>query len=186
MAKNKVVIKKARKPAKKTAKKKLPVGRPSKYSDALALRICELIATSRMGIHKLCEQHKDLPAVSTIFLWISAEQYFSERYARAKEIQADLLAGDIIEISDKELRTKEQASGSNMNGSFDTETIKDNYNRSRLQIDARKWLASKLAPKKYGDKVDVTTGGEKINSVVVTVVDNESAKAVDAIRKIKK
>jgi hypothetical protein len=36
--------------------------------------------------------------------------------------------------------------------------------RSKLQIDARKWKASKLAPKKYGDKMDLTTDGEKITS----------------------
>ena len=39
--------------------------------------------------------------------------------------------------------------------------------RSRIRIDTRKWIASKLKPKKYGDKVDVTTDGEKINTPVI-------------------
>lgn len=163
------------KPVKKAVKNKLPVGRPSKYSDALAERICELIATSSKGIHKLCEEHKDLPAVSTIFLWINAETYFSERYARAREAQAELLADEIITIAD--FTANDTITVENENGSYDTPNH-EWISRSKLRVDARKWKASKLAPKKYGDKTDLTTNGENINPVVVNFI--EATKKGDA------
>ena len=85
---------------------------------------------------------------------------FLERYTCAREAQADLLADQIINIADdhKDDTIINPSTGApQMNAEW--------VARCKLQIDARKWKASKLAPKKYGDKVDVTTGGEKINSI---------------------
>lgn len=79
-----------------------------------------------------------------------------EQYARAKADCLECMADEIIEIADESRRgvkTTTKADGT-------TETVEgDMVERTRLQIDSRKWLLSKLAPKKYGDKVDVQHAG---------------------------
>lgn len=72
-----------------------------------------------------------MPALSTLFLWLRDRPEFSDQYARAREEQADFHVDEMIEIAD----------------------TTDDPQKARLQIDARKWKASKLAPKKYGDVV---------------------------------
>ncbi len=75
--------------------------------------------------------------------WLSAHP---EQYARAMDVRADRFAEDIIQIADD-----------GANDTYQTEngpaTNHDVIARSRLRVDARKWLAGKMAPKKYGDKV---------------------------------
>lgn len=123
------------------------VGRPTKYSKALAEEICIAIAITSMGLNRLCAIYPTLPSPSTIFSWLTKYKEFSEQYARAKSLQAEVLADEIIDISDD---------GSN-DLFFDDDgnaiTNHDVIARSRLRVDARKWLASKLAPKVYGDRV---------------------------------
>ena len=74
-----------------------------------------------------------MPAESTIYLWLLDNPEFSEKYARAREIQAEVYADEIIHISDE---VKPDAA---------------EVAKARLQTDNRKWIASKLRPKKYGD-----------------------------------
>lgn len=120
-------------------------GRPEKYTDELALKILEEIATTHKGLRTICKEN-DLN-VSTLLIWLSDNKEFSTRYARAKESQADLLAEEILELADTERELIESVE----TGEGAYQTKKDNIARSRLQVDARKWLASKLKPKKYGD-----------------------------------
>ena len=79
-----------------------------------------------------------------------------ERYARAKADGLDVLADEILELADTPrvgVKTMTKPDGA-------VETVKgDMIERSRLQVDSRKWLLSKLAPKKYGDRLDVEHGG---------------------------
>lgn len=139
------------------------IGRPSKYSDALADTICELIATTERGLHSICKELEI--SVVSVFKWIKENENFSNNYARAKESQAELSASKILEIAD-------DASNDDL---IDEEgRVRPNsewINRSRLRVDARKWIASKLHPKKYGDKTDLTTNGENINPVVVNFIE---------------
>lgn len=127
----------------------------SKYSDEIATKICEQLSTSSKGLAKICEGL----GVSTVsvFRWIEDNEDFRNRYARAREAQADFLADEIIQIAD--------------DGSRDTKTIFDKAGnpievedtewtkRSQLRVDARKWTASKLKPKKYGDKIQTEHSG---------------------------
>ncbi len=99
-----------------------------------------------------------MPSSKTFFEWISKDDVKVKRYAHACETRADVIFDEIIEIADD----KTQDSIITENGvSQNSEFIQ----RSRVRIDARKWVVSKLNPKKYGDKVDLTTGGEKIQQV---------------------
>lgn len=98
-------------------------------------RVCLEIAEGK-SLRSICEAD-DMPAAETIRVWLIDDSEFSVQYARAREEQADFYADEIIDIADK---------------------AKD-ANLARLQIDARKWKASKMQPKKYGDKLDLNHTG---------------------------
>jgi len=130
------------------------MARPPKYTDELALKILEEISTTHHGLKKVCKNNG--LAVSTLLIWLRDDKEFSTLYARAKESQADLLADEILAIADRERETTETTTTADNSGDqakikSEFITKKDNIERARLQIDARKWLASKLKPKKYGD-----------------------------------
>jgi hypothetical protein len=92
-----------------------------------------------------------MPAVSTVFKWLKEHKEFSEQYARAREIQAELLADDIIELADKPLIGKKERTGTDKAGQpIGETTVGDCVERSKLMVEARKWVAVKLLPKKYG------------------------------------
>ena len=89
-----------------------------------------------------------MPHQDTIMAWLDGSKpAFSEQYARAREAQADKLAEEALQIAD-DGRSDTYVDG-DVNVKTDTEVIQ----RSKLRVDTRKWLASKMAPKKYGDKV---------------------------------
>lgn len=133
------------------------MGRKTKYNERKAVAICELIATTSRGMKSICEE-LGIP-VRTALDWLAGNTEFSQRYARAKELQADMMAEEIIEIADD--GTNDYMTIVKGDVEYNVEN-KEVTNRSRLRVDARKWVAAKLKPKKYGDKVDVTSGGEKI------------------------
>jgi hypothetical protein len=130
-------------PKPKAAKSK--GGRPTVFTRALAAEICEMVAEgmSMKEIYML----PDMPRRSTVYGWLSSDKEFSDLYARAQEERAELLADEIISIAD--------------NGDLDP-------NDRKVRLDARKWIASKLKPGKYGDKVAVS--GDAANPVVHSVI----------------
>lgn len=91
-----------------------------------------------------------MPSLASIFLWISKYPEFSEQYAKAKQTGLEALAEDLLEISDDGQNDWMQNNdpenpGYRLNG--------EHIQRSKLRVDTRKWLLSKLVPKKYGEKV---------------------------------
>ncbi len=84
-----------------------------------------------------------MPTATTVFRWLASDADFREQYTRAREDQADTFVDEIIHIAD---------------------TVED-AQAARVRIDARKWVAGKQRPKKYGDKLDVEHGG----TVTVTI-----------------
>ncbi len=155
-------------------KDKPNTGRPSSFTQDIADSICEQLMTSSKSLRTICQQ-EGMPTPKTILNWLTEgskpdgqewAQTFLRQYARAKEEQADYLAEEILEIADDSkddvLRSKEvkNADGTKM---VLLEENKEFTNRSRLRVDARKWIASKLKPKKYGDKLDLTSLGDKLN-----------------------
>lgn len=136
--------------------------KPIEYSEELAVKICERIATSSDGLRTICED-EGMPSVTSIFKWMGIHPSFAALYARARESQADFLAEEIIEISDDGRRDYKKDEDGNEVPDY------DHIQRSKLRVDARKWVASKLKPKKYGEKVDVTSDGEKVGNVTFTL-----------------
>lgn len=131
------------------------MARPTKYSQSICNEICEQIATSSVGLRRLVKSNPKLPAVSTIMKWLFTDKNkeFIEHYARAREAQAEIIADEIIEIADD--ATNDFMTITKGDLTYEAEN-KEVTNRSRLRIQARQFIASKLAPKKFGDKLDLT------------------------------
>lgn len=133
---------KATKPHSKNRRSKSPNkgGRPSTFTPAVGESICKLLigesGSLPMSLRKIC-QRKDMPGITTVFEWLERHQTFADQYARARSIQADVLADETVSIADAE---KDPA-------------------KARIRIDARKWFAGKVAPKKYGDHMHLSHGG---------------------------
>lgn len=142
-------------------------GAPTTYNKEIADKICHEIATSTKGINAISKL-EGMPAASTIFLWLTKHSEFSEQYARAKETQCELMAEEILTISDD--GTNDTMTIEGKGGKLIDIEDKEWTNRSKLRVDSRKWLLSKLMPKKYGEKVDVTSAGEKITGITVDIV----------------
>lgn len=125
------------------------IGRPTDYNEEIANIICDRVATHACGLKKICKMYDDLPHPDTINLWRHKHPEFSVQYALAKLRQADLLAEECLDIADDDSKDKiiDETTGNEV---CNTEFIA----RSRLRIDTRKWLASKLLPKQYGAMVD--------------------------------
>ena len=95
-----------------------------------------------------------MPDKSTVLRWLAddSRREFRDHYARAREVQADTLAEETVEIADDSSRDFKTVIRDGVEVQvFDHEHVQ----RSRLRVDARKWFASKLAPKKYGDKLEL-------------------------------
>lgn len=138
--------------------------RSMEYTQEIADAICERLADGE-SLRKMC-QLEDFPSKATVFKWLAANQTFADQYARAREAQADTLADEITDIADDGARDYiETDDGPVVNY--------DHISRARLRVDARKWIASKLKPKKYGDKTETTHVGDKERPVVISSVDSE-------------
>ncbi len=133
----------------KPAPTKRKTGRPSLYSDALAAEICRRLAEGETQ-RTVCRE-KEMPDKATVLRWLADKDKadFRERYVYAREMQADALFDEALEIAD-------DASG-DWTEDKDGKKVVDHENiqRSRLRVDTRKWAAGKMAPKKYGDKLDL-------------------------------
>lgn len=139
-------------------------GRPSLYTEELADRICFLVATSNYGLPTICKQNPDLPDETTIRLWQHNKPGFFTKYAKAKLKQAELFAEEIISIAD------DMSNDSEYTKEGKEICNKEWVARSRLRIDTRKWLASKLLPKAFGDKLTIeqkTEENEKLKQEIL-------------------
>jgi hypothetical protein len=145
---------------------KRKIGRPSAYNDAIAKKLCVAISTNSAGLRTICSRNRKFPNVSTIYRWLSENSAFRERYARAREFQAQALFDEIIEIADKvQLGTVTKV---DRHGRKE-KRIADMVDRARLRIDTRKWSLSKLLPKKYGHRVDVNQSGDNLPALIAAM-----------------
>jgi hypothetical protein len=142
----------------------MPAGRPSLYSEALADEICGLIATSTRGLDSIAKEVGI--SADSIYSWMRTQLGFVDKYARARKDQTQLLADQIVELADKD-RICEKIT-IKADGSREV-VILDQVERTKLQIDSRKWLLSKLDPKKYGERVVNEHTGEDGKAIVFKV-----------------
>lgn len=154
----------------------MTTGRPSDYSAEIAAIICERISDGQ-SVREIARDD-DMPAMSTIFRWLTVHKDFQEQYARAKEAQAEHMAEQILDIADNasnDWMARKDGEGNETGWQVNGDAIQ----RSRLMVDSRKWLLSKLLPKKYGDKITTEHQGpdggpvqiQKIERIVVNAPD---------------
>jgi hypothetical protein len=109
-------------------------GRPSKFSQELADEICNRLAHGET-LRSIIASSPHIPERRTIYSWLDAHQDFQLQYKKARAEQADYYAELIV---DESFSSHDAGIG-------------------RLRVDALKWAASKMAPKKYGDKIEIDT-----------------------------
>lgn len=124
------------------------------YSQPLVDHICERLADGE-SLRAICRD-PDMPRLTTVFLWLDRYPEFLKQYERAREVQAETLAEEILEISDDGSADYVVRSH---DGEYEVEVDRDHIQRSRLKVDARKWIASKLKPKVYGDSQRLELSG---------------------------
>lgn len=140
-------------------------GRSSIYSQELADKICELIGDGN-SMRSICRMD-EMPEMQTIWRWLRENKDFSERYTRATEERTEAQNEDLLDLGDEAVRLAQnvdpKAAGAVVQG-------------VKLKADNLKWVMSKMKPKKYGDKVDVTSDGKAIegNTIILKSFDGTS------------
>jgi hypothetical protein len=131
------------------------MARPSLFTEELADEICTLLASGQ-SLNAICKQD-DMPGISTVLSWLSKAEdgevkykAFLDKYLRAREIQADTIFDECLDIADE----------SGADAIVNAETGKlvvqgEVIQRAKLRIDTRMRMAGKLRPKKYGDKQSI-------------------------------
>ena len=128
-------------------------GRPTRYTADTASTICSRLAGGE-SLRSICRDDT-MPSLSTVMGWLfdGEHEEFSQQYASAREVQAEVWADEIVAIADDttaDLTTDKDGK----------EIVRhENIQRARLRVDARKWIAAKLLPKRYGDKLQHTGEG---------------------------
>lgn len=104
-----------------------------------------------------------MPSVPTVYRWLNSKEEFRDLYARAKQDQLQILADELLPIAD----TPCEGVRTEISEKFGTKEIRyDMIEHRKIRIDTRKWLMAKLAPKKYGDRIEVDTGSDQINELM--------------------
>ena len=133
------------------------------FTQEKADEICELLKQGK-SLRKACEETGT--KAPTVLGWTEAHSSFGEQYAKAREIGYLLLADDLLEISDDSAHdTYEDEQG---NQRTNTEVVA----RSRLRVDSRKWMLSKMLPKIYGEKLELA-GGLTLKKTAADMTDEE-------------
>lgn len=136
------------------------LGRPTKFNKRVAMAILLGISDGK-SLKSICKAD-DMPERTTVYLWLANagnkidDVSFFNMYDGARADGTDSMADDIQELSDEAGLSKEAIL------------------KARLQVDTRKWIASKLKPRKYGDKLDMTSDGEKLEGLVIVQSDTHS------------
>lgn len=147
------------------------MSRRTKYTDEIADMICQRIADGE-SLRKICAE-PETPPMRTVFDWLADERHaiFRTKYARAREIQADTLFDEMLEIADDSRNDWMQREASENAGWRENgEAIR----RADIRIKTRQWMASKLLPKKYGDKIELAGDQNAPLQVVIQKFNPES------------
>jgi len=146
-------------------------GRPTIFSDGLAASILERLADGE-SLRSICADD-EMPARSTVFKWLSENPIFSDQYTRAREEQADAIFDEILDIADdgsNDWMERRNSDGENIGWQENGEALR----RSVLRVDARKWVAGKLRPKKYGDRQQMTLSDPDGGPVQVVIQSKDA------------
>lgn len=127
------------------------MARPTDYNEDLASDILALMVEGR-SLKSICE-HDAMPDASTVYRWLHKHSAFRDNYARAQQDRMTAFAEDVLEIADDK--------------SGDTQ-------RDKLRVDTRKWIMSKMDPKRFGEKVTQEHTGEvAVTQITRKIIDTK-------------
>jgi hypothetical protein len=140
------------------------IGRPTKYSDEWARQFCDLISQGK-SVVDICAMEGQ-PSRDSVYAWMREREDFSDMYARAREERADLLFEELFEIADKPCANQVEVQ------------------QQRNRLDTRKWALSKLAPRKYSDRVEHDVKGGDFRPAILIQIGDGAPEPVEVSGKV--
>jgi hypothetical protein len=141
------------------------MGRPLTYTQEVADEICRRMCEGE-SLRSICRS-EGMPPFGTVMTWVLKDREgFHAQYARAREAQAHALADELLEIADDARNDRMARNDPENPGRVENS---EHLQRSRLRVDARKWLTSKILPKQYGDKIEQEITGKDGAPLVPTL-----------------
>lgn len=147
------------------------MARPSEFTKEIGDLICARLAEGE-SLRSVCLS-EDMPNKSTVFRWFREQHAFRDQYAQAKEESSDAMYEKLEDIGDESINAAREA---------DPKAANAVVSAYKLKADNLKWSMSKMKPKKYGDKLDLTSGGEKLPTPIMNVqrdISNEKDKTTE-------
>jgi hypothetical protein len=149
------------------------MGRPSKYTPELVDEICERLSNGE-PLAQICRD-EHMPGVQTVYDWINGREDVSVAIARAREVGEEVIAAECLTIADTpqdgvEVTTSEKGI---------SEKRGDMLGHRKLQIETRLKLLAKWNPKKWGEKIDHTSGGNPIPAPVINLAHDRPQPEAD-------
>jgi Bacteriophage Sf6, terminase small subunit-like len=158
----------------KEMKKPKKIGAPTLYTEELAARICERLASGE-SLSQICRDPA-MPCIATIFVWFSKHPSFVENYTRARTLQAEVYFDQMVAIADTPEKAVKRVTRPGPKGGDQVETTEtDATEHRRLRIETRKWVLGRMLPQKYGDKTQVEMSGrvDGTISIIASEVDKK-------------
>ena len=137
---------------------KKTIGRPTEYTQEKGLKICEKI-TQGFSLKSIVENDESLPSLVSIYSWLSNNEDFLNNYARATEQRTEAQLEDLNILGDISIQEAKDADPKSSNA------IVSAY---KLKADNMKWVMARMKPKKYGDKIDMTSDGKAITVELIS------------------
>lgn len=139
------------------------MGMPSSYTQDKADAICLRLSEGE-SLRSICADD-DMPKKATVMRWLSVNEAFRDQYAHAREQQVDSIFEEMLDIADDGRRDYSV-------GEDGREVVDhDHIQRAKLRVETRKWMLGKMAPKKYGDRLDLNHGGQKDNPIMALIAE---------------
>lgn len=127
------------------------MARPCDYTKDLGDSICEKLSDG-LSLRTVCLAD-DMPSKATVFNWLRINKEFLDQYARATDERAEAHHEDLLELGDEAVKLAQNV---------DKQVSNAVVSAVKLKADNLKWSMSKMKPKKYGDKIDMTTNGKDL------------------------
>ena len=136
------------------------IGRPTLYSKKLADTICTRLSLGE-SMRSVCRS-EEMPEMETIWRWLREKKDFNEQYVRATEERTEAQHEDLLDLGDNAIELSQ---------SVDPKASGAVVQAVKLKADNLRWVMSKMKPKKYGDKVDLTSDGKAIKGNTIVLKD---------------
>ncbi len=127
------------------------MARPTDYTPELAIKLCDRLSEG-VSLRTVCLSD-DMPDKSTVFDWLRKYKEFADQYAQAKAESSEALNEELMDLGDEAIDHAYKA---------DPKASSAVVQAVKLKADNMKWYMSKMKPKKYGDKIDMTTNGKDL------------------------